>query len=486
MSKQPIVQYRQRGFQGLLTASGKEEIPQGLSPNLQNVSLRNGVLSKSIGSTSVGNAAPAGELVVSLGVMSYESNGVITRSLMRLTHHGALTTTRLEQWNGASWAEVSSWIGNVNFTTSMLGLQDLFFVAGVAYTGVYNPKTPASGDTIPDIFGCQSLMSFGDRLVRIGTENAQSLDWSVDGDPLDFTGFGSGAVQLVDIRGDAVDDLMVGIPVGHNNFALFRKTSIMRGFETGSEELAIGLTHWIDGIGVIARTAACMIDNGVFFIGSDRAAYILEASGGLVPIGTPIKDILEDSSAIGASKVVYDAKHGEVWIHGLGFELVFDLSFFRSRGQPKWRKESYEMLGALYDNGELYYTTANQVYRMASGVTTRVGATFEGMWESPPLNNMQDFRELSTLTLIELSYSSTEATTIIVEAKADNGEWTMPLSGTPVTIANTAGTLKTVSVGFNITGFDVRFRIRFNQASRPNIHAYEPRLVVRGGKEYAS
>jgi hypothetical protein len=486
MAKQPIIQYRQRGFQGLLTASSREEIPQGLSPNIENVSLRNGVLSKSVGSVTVGSAAGNGELVTSLGVMAFETNGLITRSLMRLTHHGSFINAKLEQWNGASWTEVSSWIGNVNFGTSMIGLQDLFFVAGAAFTGVYDPNNPAFGETIPDVFGCQSLMSFGDRLVRIATENSQSLDWSVDGDLLDFTGFGSGAVQLVDIRGDAVDDLITAIPVGHNNFALFRKTSIMRGFETGNEALAIGVSHWIDGVGLIARGAACMIDNGIFFIGSDRGAYILEASGGLVPIGTPIKNILEDSSAISASKVVYDAKHGEVWVYGLGFELVFDLSYFRSRGQPKWRRENYGIFLALYDNGELYYTSTTQVYRMASGATTRAGSTFEGLWESPLLNNMQDFRELSTLTLIELSYSSTEATTIIVEAKADNGDWTMPLSGTSVTIANTAGTLKTVSVGFNITGFDVRFRIRFNQPSRPNIHAYEPRLVVRGGKEYAS
>jgi hypothetical protein len=486
MSKQAIVQYRQRGFKGLLTASTKEEIPQGLSPNMQNVSLRNGVLSKSIGSVAVGSAAGAGELIHSLGVMAYESNGVINRSLMRLTHHGTLIIVKLERWTGANWVEASSWIGNINFGTSMLGLQDLFFVAGAAFTGVFDPKNPVALQTIPDVFGCQSLMSFGDRLVRIGTDNAQSLDWSVDGDLLDFTGFGSGAVQLVDIRGDAVDDLVVSIPVGHNNFALFRKTSIMRGFETGSEELAIGFSHWIDGVGAIARTAACMIDNGVFFVGSDRAVYILEASGGLVPVGTPIKDILEDFSSIGASKVVYDAKNGEVWIYGLGFELVFDLSHFRATGQPKWRRENYGMLIALYDDGELYYTDATQVLRMASGAPTRNSSSFEGMWESPILNNMQDFRELATLSLIELSYSSTEATTIIVEAKSGNSDWTMPLSGAPVTIANTSGALKTVSVGFNLTGFDLSFRIRFNQASRPNIHAYEPRLVVRGGKEYAS
>jgi hypothetical protein len=480
MAKQPIISYRQRGFRGLLTSVSQEEVPQGFSPYMQNVSLSKGVLTKATGSALIGEGAAFGESIVALGVMSYEISGIVARYLMRVDAD-AFGSHVLYRWTGASWVSAMSWVGTFN---TMLGLQERFYVAETDKMRMWDPSGMETG-VVPDAVGAYSLMSFGDRLVRFFTHNAQSMDWSVDGIAYDFTGVGSGDVQLLDVRGDAVDALMLGVPVGHNNFALFRQTSIMRGFETGNEQLAIGVSHWIDGVGAINRFAACLVDMGVFFIGSDKIAYLLDPGGSLTPVSTPINDQLEISSSLIGARVVYDAKRGEVWIFSIGMELVFDLAHFRSSGQVRWRRENFGMERAYYDNGELYYSKQGYVYKMTSDMT-RAGSGFEAIWESPVLNNGEQFRELTTLTLIELTYSSTGNTSIILEAKADNGAWTMPLSGTALPLANTGGGLKTVTAGFNLTGFDLRFRLRFTEASRPEIHSYEPRLVVRGGKEYAS
>lgn len=217
--------------------------------------------------------------------------------------------------------------------------------AGVTYetTGaivsVFEPIDPGPGGRFLTFFARRLvvLRNFGD---------SQSLAWSRDGLLEEFTGSGSGEIILVESRSDPVDDLMGTAVLSSNFMALFRRRSIMRVFETGNPELALGAVSWIENLGTNYPFSIRNVRGGVIFLGHDQMVYFL-TEGGPVAIGLPIhQDLIEtltgDLSLVDSG---WDPTFGEYYLgipEGAATTItlawIFDVDRFLDQQEIVWRK----------------------------------------------------------------------------------------------------------------------------------------------------
>lgn len=129
----------------------------------------------------------------------------------------------------------------------------------------------------------------------------------------------------------------------------------------------------------------------------------------------------------------------------------------------------------------LFADTSNDVQRIDESLVQKDGVNFTSEWQSPSLNQIEEGK-LFTLSLLEIYYSSL-ATTISVSASGDGGDnfntpkvVTLPLVG--------ADEVSVVTVGPDVTGFDLRFKIEFDTNVLVNIYGYRPYLVDRGDLKF--
>lgn len=215
--------------------------------------------------------------------------------------------------------------------------------------------------------GARYIFSFGDRLLALQDYgDRQSLAWSADGVITNWLAWGTeewlaaatedqldaGQIWLLDAQIDPIDDLMAGAHIGGGNFALYRKRSIWRGFETGNVQQAIGVVPWIAGIGTEFRFSVQIIPGGNIFLGSDSMVYILTESGTLTPVGGPIideirtrltaEDIHVDYDLVDS---LFDSWRQEYWLcipedeaEWVTAIWIFDLGKFMREEKIEWRK----------------------------------------------------------------------------------------------------------------------------------------------------
>lgn len=210
-----------------------------------------------------------------------------------------------------------------------------------------------------DAPGARYIFSFGDRLIALGDfGNTQRMSWCSDGDLYDWLppllgGTGdAGYIDLLDAHIDPIDDLMCGAHIGGANFALYRKRSIWRGFETGNVDQAVGAVPWIPGVGTEFRFSLQIIPGGNIFLANDSMAYILNENGQLTAVGGPIRDEIiahltaEDISVdYNLVDSLFDSWRQEYWlaIPEDGAEYVtaiwiFDVGAFNREQKILWRK----------------------------------------------------------------------------------------------------------------------------------------------------
>jgi len=135
----------------------------------------------------------------------------------------------------------------------------------------------------------------------------------------------------------------------------------------------------------------------------------------------------------------------------------------------------------------------NTVQEVKASVITQDGSTITAYWTSPTLNR-EDRGYAFSLTYLQLYLSAAGATTITVHASGDGGNnWVERLQeeGGAATIAvdGTSGETRTVVVGFNVTGYDLRFRIQYTTDVIVKVFGYRARLIRRGlldSSDYAS
>jgi hypothetical protein len=117
----------------------------------------------------------------------------------------------------------------------------------------------------------------------------------------------------------------------------------------------------------------------------------------------------------------------------------------------------------------------NSIRHIDESVLLRDGGFPDTYWVSPSLNNQIEDLE-ATLTLVTLMYVATAAGTLLLDVSKDGGlTWEQEKS---LAVAETS-VVRRVSAGFNLTGYDLRFRIRFPSASLVLVHEYSARLLPR-------
>lgn len=111
------------------------------------------------------------------------------------------------------------------------------------------------------------------------------------------------------------------------------------------------------------------------------------------------------------------------------------------------------------------------------------GISFVAVWESSSIN-----REHVGNSLIQVSfkYSAENNTSVDVQGSSDGGATWVSADNAPIVITQTSGSKTAWAHAFfdEVTGLDLRFRIRFNTDVLVNIYSYTARVVDRGAMEF--
>ncbi|KKN23261.1 hypothetical protein LCGC14_0906750 [marine sediment metagenome] len=187
-----------------------------------------------------------------------------------------------------------------------------------------------------------------DRLIALHDGgDTQSFAWTRDGILTAFEGTGSGQVFLTSPASDPIDSLQGAAILNSNFLAVFRKRSIMRAFETGNVQLAVGIVQWIENVGTNCPFSIRNVRGGVIFLGHDNMVYFLTEQG-LTAIGLPIHQELIENLTGDLSLVDsgYDPTFAEYY---LGIPVaaaatitriwVFDVDRFLDKQEKVWRRK---------------------------------------------------------------------------------------------------------------------------------------------------
>jgi len=193
------------------------------------------------------------------------------------------------------------------------------------------------------------IESFGDRIIALQDGgDTQKFSASADGTHDNWTTLDSVETLLVDTRNDPVDDLMCAGPLAANILAVIRSRSIMKAFETGNYDLAVGVTHWLEGVGTESPHSISITPAGLVFLGHDYMVYLLSESG-ILPIGQAISQELIETLTSNLDRVdgIYDPIYQEYWLgipedgaEYMTATYILDVGkFISSRGEiVRWRK----------------------------------------------------------------------------------------------------------------------------------------------------
>ena len=200
--------------------------------------------------------------------------------------------------------------------------------------------------------GARYLVHFARRLVALqDLGDRQVFSFSRDGILTDFDGAGSGSLPLLDSRSDAIDALQGGAVLNSNFLAVFRQRSIMRAFESGNVQQAIGVVSWIENLGTNAPFSIRNVLGGVMFLGHDNMVYFLNEQGPQA-VGLPIhQEIIEDLTGdLSLVDSAWDPTFAEYYLGipvGAATEIdkvwVFDVDRFLTTQQKIWRRKPMDV-----------------------------------------------------------------------------------------------------------------------------------------------
>ena len=370
------------------------------------------------------------------------------------------------------------------------------------------------------------LWENGDRQILNASSDGNILMWQLSqtGAPAEFYPDDSVNLTLQDTRVDPIDDLEWLVPVSSQVAILGRKRSMMRVFETGNVSLSVGATHWKDGIGSVYPYAINICEGGVMFLGQNRMVYYMTADQ-VVPVGMDIQEELVKhlySDTVEQREMIdsmYDSAQQE-WILGVPHDgnivnithwYIFDVGKFLSPGDQAmvWRRRTVisQRLSAvqqaldnaitiqqstqigvplpyypdvnqvLSDRTLLFSNPLNEVQAITEEILTFNGASVEAHWESPTLSR-GPMGEEATLRTVGFQYACEIDTSFFVDVSGDGGQsYTETLE---ILTVNTNQQVRRVRQAFNTSGYDLRFRVRFNADTVLKLFSYYPSLVTRG------
>lgn len=356
--------------------------------------------------------------------------------------------------NGITWVEEG---GNI--------VNDLY---------VLDEEDPSGGALIAARF----IGVFANRIVALQyAEDPQQVGWHVNGNPDDWVGDGSGATVLPS-RSDPIDELMALEPISANTSALFRRRSIMRCVATGVLEPALAFYHWIENLGTESPFSIAIVPGGLLFLGHDRQVYFLSESGP-TPVGDPIQEELENIvSAPLTVEGSYDPTYRDytLAVPNANQAWIFDFGRWQeSRGQEiKWFRNTRQITRPTIIQGQAFYHAdgTNNVYQLGSQPTDEAYVT------SPTLNQENRQAEYS-LSRVVVRYEAEAATELQIRASGDGGQsWEDAINDDP-DLASTTGNLRRAMAAFNVTGYDLRFRVDFPSDTEVQLVDWRAEIIER-------
>jgi hypothetical protein len=198
------------------------------------------------------------------------------------------------------------------------------------------------------------IVHFARRIIALqDMGDRQVFSFSADGILTDFTTIelGAGQLFLVDTRSDAIDALQGGAVLNSNFLAVFRQRSIMRAFESGNAQQAIGVVSWIENLGTNCPFSIRNVLGGVMFLGHDNMVYFLNEQGPRA-VGLPIlQDIIEELTGdLTLVDSAWDPTFGEYYLGlpvGPATEIdkvwVFDVDRFLKTQETVWRRKPMDV-----------------------------------------------------------------------------------------------------------------------------------------------
>ena len=202
--------------------------------------------------------------------------------------------------------------------------------------------------------GAKYLVHFARRLIALqDLGDRQVFSFSADGLLTEFDNIelGAGKLFLVDTRSDGIDALQGGAVLNSNFLAVFRQRSIMRAFETGNVQQAIGVVTWIENLGTNFPFSIRNVIGGVMFLGHDSMVYFLNERGATA-VGLPIhQEIIEDLTGdLSLVDSGWDPTFGEYYLGypvGAATEItkvwVFDVDRWLSKQETVWRRKPMDV-----------------------------------------------------------------------------------------------------------------------------------------------
>lgn len=360
--------------------------------------------------------------------------------------------------------------------------------AGVTYQTVGTPaNTLTRVDKDPgaptDYLQARYLGAFGNRILALQEDgDLQTIAWSVNGDPDDWVGTGSGSSILEGI-GDPIDELLALQPLSSSLAALFRKRSVMRVQLTGNASAPFSFNRWLDNVGTESPFSVAGVPSGLMFLGHDKVVYFLSETD-FLPIGGPIQEELEQNVGnLGVVEGCYDPASQEYILgvpgasgNDISTAWVFDFAAFQINRTIRWyrRTRSMNRLVAVQSK-DLYYSGSDFITRRYDKLSVISGA----YWESPTLNR-KDPRAEYMLNRVVLKYRADSATTITIQASGDGGlTWTSGFKSA-VTVNETDKEIRRAFQGFEVSGYDLRFRILYPSDATVLLYDWVATLVERG------
>lgn len=314
------------------------------------------------------------------------------------------------------------------------------------------------------------LGNFAGRLIVLQAQSDPAqIAWSALGNPHDFEALGSGFV-ILESRSDPVDALMAIAPLSSNIAALFRERSIMRVTQTGQVEPALAFYPWVEELGTESPFSVVQVPGGLMFLGHNRAVYQLTEEGPQ-EIGQAIQEELSEviqdpSSVVG----VYDPQEQHYILSSNNHTWTFDL-----RTGVWFRQENVFDLLSIVAGSDLIVVSGETTVQQLD----RDSVEDNAYWVSPTLNQGDAQAEYSLIRLV-LRYEAEDDTSLIVQASGDGGETWTPGFIEEVVLNKTSGDIRRAVQGFNVTGYDLRFRILFPSDAKVKLHRWRAELLQRG------
>ena len=378
------------------------------------------------------------------------------------------------------WVEITAGTGSGQFRKILSNTSDTLTVGEDWAT---EPDATSVFDIFtPVLLPARYLGIFADRVIALQVdEDPQKIGWCVNGDPTDWVNDGSGTSILRSHSVDPIDELLALAVLTSNVAALFRRRSIMRVLQTGVATNALGFHRWLENLGTESPFSPFEVPGGIMFLGHDKQVYYLTEQGP-TPVSQFIQEELESSIGdLGVVEGTYDAttQNYILAVPGLAgsntaITWLFDFGRMIAEQVLVWQRRTEVMNRLAIAGSKVTFAGADGIVRQFDTANP-----CGGYWVSPMLNRGNREADYSIVQVI-LRYQAEAATTLVVEASNDGGvTWT---AGNKATLTLTATTKegKRAVQGFQLGGYDLRFRITFPTDEIVTILSWRADLVERG------